>query len=110
ARYLAAHKNQWAGKIVFICQPAEERGGGADAMIKDGLFQRFPRPDFGIAIHVASEYPTGSIRYLAGYANANVDSVDIVVKGRGGHGAQPDMTIDPIVIAAKLVVDLQTIV
>jgi hippurate hydrolase len=110
ARFLAANKGLWAGKIVFICQPAEERGGGATAMLKDGLLQRFPRPDFGVAIHVASEFPTGSIRYLAGYANANVDSVDIVIKGRGGHGAQPDTAIDPIVIAAKLVLDLQTIV
>ncbi len=110
ARYLAAHENQWAGTVVFICQPAEERGGGATAMLKDGLFERFPRPDFGIALHVASEYPTGTIRYLSGFWAANVDSVDIVVKGRGGHGAHPDTTIDPIVIAAKLVVDLQTIV
>ncbi|MEX2316784.1 MAG: amidohydrolase [Pirellulales bacterium] len=110
ARYLAANKGKWAGKAVFICQPAEERGGGAQAMLKDGLFQRFPRPDFAVALHVASEYPTGSVRYLAGYANANVDSVDITIKGRGGHGAQPDTAIDPIVIAAKLVLDLQTIV
>jgi hippurate hydrolase len=110
ARYLASQKGQWAGKVVFICQPAEERGSGASAMLADGLLTKFPRPDFGVALHVASEYPTGSVRYLSGYANANVDSVDITIKGRGGHGAQPDTAIDPIVIAARLVLDLQTIV
>jgi amidohydrolase len=110
ARYLSANKDRWSGKIVFILQPAEETGSGAAAMLADGLFARFPRPDYAIALHVSSEYPTGTVRYLSGYANANVDSVDITIHGRGGHGAQPDTTIDPIVIAAKLVVDLQTIV
>jgi hippurate hydrolase len=110
ARYLADQKDRWSGTIVFICQPAEERGGGASAMLADGLFARFPRPDFAAALHVASEYPTGTVRYLAGYSNANVDSVDIVIKGKGGHGAQPHTTIDPVVIAARFVLDLQTIV
>jgi hippurate hydrolase len=110
ARYLAANKDRWKGKVVFLCQPAEERGLGAEAMLADGLFARFPRPDFAVALHVSSEYPTGTVRYLSGYANANVDSVDILIKGKGGHGAQPDTTIDPIVIAARLVLDLQTVV
>jgi hippurate hydrolase len=110
ARYLSKNKDRWSGKVVFLCQPAEERGLGAAAMLKDGLFARFPRPDYAVALHVASEYPTGTIRYFAGYANANVDSVDITIKGKGGHGAQPDTTIDPIVIAARLILDLQTIV
>ena len=79
-------------------------------MLEDGLFRRFPRPDFAVALHVAADVPSGKIEYLAGYAQANVDSVDITVKGRGGHGASPDTTIDPIVIAARLVLDLQTIV
>jgi hippurate hydrolase len=110
ARYLAENRRQWSGKVVFLLQPAEETGLGAAAMLADGLFARFPRPDYALALHVASEYPTGTIRYLSGYAAANVDSVDITIYGRGGHGAHPDTTIDPIVIAAKLVVDLQTIV
>ncbi len=110
ARYLAAHRDRWSGTIVFLFQPAEELGGGAQAMIDDGLFDRIPRPDFAVALHVASETPTGQCTYLPGYALANVDSIDILVKGRGGHGAYPETTIDPIVIAAKLVLDLQSIV
>ena len=110
ARYLASHRDAWSGTVVFIGQPAEELGAGAQAMLNDGLFARFPRPDFAVALHVAAEVPTGQVEYRPGYALANVDSVDITVKGRGGHGASPESTIDPIVIAAKLVLDLQTIV
>jgi amidohydrolase len=110
ARYLASHRDGWAGTIVFVFQPAEETGAGADAMIHDGLFARFPRPNFAVALHDSADVATGKITYHAGYALANVDSVDIVIKGRGGHGASPESTIDPIVIAAKLVLDLQTIV
>lgn len=110
ARYLAMHKDGWEGTVLFVFQPAEELGAGAQAMIADGLFAKFPRPDFAVALHDSADAPTGEIDYLAGYAMANVDSVDIVVKGRGGHGASPESTIDPIVIAARLVLDLQTIV
>jgi hippurate hydrolase len=110
ARYLAAHRDRWAGTAVFLFQPAEELGAGAEAMLNDGLLSRVPRPDFAVALHVSSDVPTGQIQCRAGYALANVDSVDIVVKGRGGHGASPETTIDPIVIAARLVLDLQTIV
>lgn len=110
ARYLAAHRERWSGTVVFLFQPAEELGGGAQAMIDDGLFDRIPRPDFAVALHVASETPTGKCTYVPGYALANVDSIDIQVKGRGGHGAYPETTVDPIVVAAKLVLDLQTIV
>jgi hippurate hydrolase len=110
AKYLAGHRKLWSGTVVFLFQPAEETSGGAQAMLDDGLFDRIPRPDFAVALHVASEVPTGQCTYLPGYALANVDSVDITVKGRGGHGAYPETTIDPIVIAAKLVLDLQTIV
>jgi amidohydrolase len=110
ARYLAARRDQWSGTVVFLFQPAEELGAGSLAMIDDGLFDRIPRPDYAVALHVASETPTGQCTYLPGFALANVDSVDIVVKGRGGHGAYPETTIDPIAIAAKLVVDLQTII
>ena len=110
ARYLAGHRDRWSGTVVFLFQPAEELGAGAEAMLNDGLLARFPRPDFAVALHVSADVPTGQIQYRPGYALANVDSVDIVVKGRGGHGASPETTIDPIVIAARLVLDLQTIV
>ena len=109
-RYLASHRDQWRGTLVAIFQPAEELGAGAKAMIEDGLLKRFPRPDFALAMHVASDVPAGTVEYLAGYAQANVDSVDIKVLGRGGHGAKPEATVDPVVVAAKLIVDLQTIV
>ncbi len=109
-RYLASHRDQWRGTLVAIFQPAEERGAGAKAMIADGLLTRFPRPDFALALHVAADSPAGTLGYLAGYAQANVDSVDITVRGRGGHGAYPETTVDPVVIAARLVLDLQTIV
>jgi amidohydrolase len=110
ARYLSAHKDEWSGTIVFIGQPAEEKGGGAKAMLEDGLFERFPRPDFAVALHVDSFLPAGMVAYRGGYAMANVDSCDITVKGRGGHGSYPQGCIDPIAQAAQLIVDLQTIV
>ena len=110
ARYLATHREGWSGTLMFVFQPAEELGAGAQAMLADGLFARFPRPDFAVALHVSADAPTGQVGYRPGFALANVDSVDIVVKGRGGHGASPEATIDPIVIAARLVLDLQTIV
>ncbi len=110
ARYLATHKDRWQGKIVFIGQPAEERIGGAKAMLEAGLYERFGKPDFALALHVSSRYPTGTIAYRGGFAMANVDSADITVRGVGGHGASPNTTIDPIVQAAQLVLALQTIV
>ncbi|MEX0612837.1 MAG: amidohydrolase [Pirellulales bacterium] len=110
ARYLAAHRDDWAGTVVFVFQPAEEMGAGAESMLADGLFARFPRPDFAVALHVSADTPVGQLGYRPGFAMANVDSVDIVIKGRGGHGASPETTIDPIIIAARLILDLQTIV
>ncbi len=110
ARYLASHKDRWRGTIVFIAQPAEERGLGARAMLEDGLYEKFGKPDFAIALHVAANLPAGLIGYRKGYALANVDSCDITVHGRGGHGAFPNTTVDPIVHAAQLVLALQTIV
>jgi amidohydrolase len=109
-RYLAEHRDAWQGTILAIFQPAEERGAGAQAMLDDGLFARFGRPDFAFALHVAADRATGKIACRTGYALANVDSVDVTIRGRGGHGAYPHTTIDPIVIAARLVLDLQTIV
>jgi len=110
ARYLAANKDRWSGTAMFIGQPAEERGSGAKAMLNDGLFTRFKKPDYALALHVDAELPTGQLGYRAGYALANVDSIDITMKGKGGHGAYPHTTIDPVVLAAHLVLDLQTVV
>jgi amidohydrolase len=110
ARFLAEHRELWSGRLMLIGQPAEERGAGAKAMLEDGLFVRFPKPDYAVALHVESATPTGKVALRAGYSLANVDSVDITVAGRGGHGAAPDTTVDPIVQAAELVMSLQTIV
>jgi hippurate hydrolase len=110
ARLLSQLKNQWRGTLVFIGQPAEERGGGARAMLKDGLFTKFPKPDYCVAWHVASELPAGTVGYCEGYALANVNSVDITIRGVGGHGAYPHTTKDPVVIAAQTIMALQTIV
>ncbi|HEX8202516.1 MAG TPA: amidohydrolase [Isosphaeraceae bacterium] len=110
ARWLADHKGRWGGTVVLIGQPAEEKIGGAKAMLADGLYTRFPRPDFALALHVAHDLETGKVGYRSGPAMAGSDSVDIVVRGRGGHGAMPHATVDPIVLAATLVLDLQTIV
>jgi hippurate hydrolase len=110
ARFLARAKPTWKGTALFVAQPAEERGSGAAKMLQDGLFQRFPKPKYAVALHVDSTLPAGKVGYAPGFALANVDSVDIVVRGKGGHGAFPHMTVDPIVVAARLVLDLQTIV
>jgi hippurate hydrolase len=110
AQYLAEHKGRWKGTVMLIGQPAEERVAGARAMLKDGLFERFPKPDYGVALHVDATLPTGSIGIAGGYVLANSDSVDVTILGRGGHGAAPHTTIDPIVTAAQFIVSLQTIV
>jgi hippurate hydrolase len=110
ARFLASHRDAWHGTLLLVGQPAEERGSGAKAMLDDGLFTRFPKPDFALALHVAPNLPAGKIAYRQGYSLANVDSVDILIKGVGGHGAYPHMTVDPIVQAAELIVSLQTVV
>jgi amidohydrolase len=109
-RYLANHKAAWRGTLMAIGQPAEERVLGAEAMLKDGLFERFPKPTFAIALHVDAALAAGKVGVRAGYSLANSDSIDITVKGKGGHGAYPHTTIDPIVQAADLVLALQTIV
>jgi hippurate hydrolase len=110
ARTLVALKDQWQGTLVFIGQPAEEVGGGARRMINDGLFKRFPRPDFCLGLHCDARKPIGHVAYAEGLLCANVDSIDITVLGKGGHGSAPHTTIDPIVIAARIVLDLQTLV
>lgn len=110
ARRLVALKDQWQGTLVMIAQPAEERGGGAKAMLEDGLYNRFPKPTHVIALHVNAGLPAGSVGVHSGYAMANVDSVDVTVRGVGGHGAYPHTTKDPVVLAAQIVTSLQTLV
>ena len=110
AEQLVKRKNQWQGTLMMVAQPAEEVGGGAKAMLKQGLFSQFPTPDKVIGLHVSAGIPAGKIGVVSGYALANVDSVDIIIKGKGGHGAYPHATIDPVVLAARTVLALQTIV
>ena len=110
ARRLVAMKDRWSGTLVMILQPGEEIGVGAKAMLDDGLYTRFPRPSHVIAFHDAASLPAGVIGYSQRYALANVDSVDITVKGVGGHGAYPHTTKDPIVLASRIVGALQTLV
>jgi len=109
ATLLAKHRNLWKGTVMFIGQPAEERVTGAKAMLADGLFKRFPKPDVALAIHDYAYLPAGTVGITPGYALANSDSVDLTVYGAGGHGAAPHTTVDPIVIAARIVNTLQTI-
>jgi amidohydrolase len=110
ARLLSSLKDRWAGTLVLIGQPAEERGIGARAMLTAGLYQKFPKPDFALALHDSASLPAGTVGTIEGFMMANVDSMDITVRGVGGHGAYPHTTKDPIVLAARIVVALQTIV
>ena len=109
AQNLIKMREDWSGTLVLNLQPAEERGSGARAMIRDGIFERFPRPDFNLALHVSADLPAGKVAYVPGWSMANVDSMDIIVKGIGGHGAYPHKTIDPIVLSAQLINNIQTI-
>ncbi|MSU20098.1 MAG: amidohydrolase [Pedosphaera sp.] len=110
ARVLASLKDQWKGTLVMIGQPAEERVGGAKAMLAAGLFTRFPKPDYCLALHVNAQLPAGSVGYTEGYMLANVDGLNVTIRGVGGHGAWPHTTKDPIVLAAQTILALQTIV
>jgi hippurate hydrolase len=110
ASIMAHSKESWHGTLMLIGQPAEETITGADKMIKDGLFTRFPKPDIGIAMHDTNNLPFGKVGITPGYAKANADSVRITVYGKGGHGAQPHTTVDPILIAARIAVTVQSIV
>ena len=109
ARTLVAMKGEWQGTLMFIAQPAEEATDGARMMLKDGLFTRFPKPDYAFALHT-SPGPYGTIAYNSGAMTSNSDAMEITFKGRGGHGSAPDKTIDPITIAAHFIVDVQTVV
>lgn len=110
ATLLARAKSRWSGTLVFVGQPAEEMLQGAEAMVKDGLLTRFPKPDFVVGLHDTNALPAGRIGMIAGPASAASNAVDITFYGRGGHGASPHRTIDPVVMAARAVVTLQTIV
>lgn len=110
ARELVAAKADWSGTLIMIAQPAEELGNGAQAMIADGLYSRFPVPDYNLALHVSAALPAGTVGYSPGFALANVDSVDITVKGVGGHGAYPHTTKDPVLVASSIVMSLQSLV
>jgi amidohydrolase len=110
ARRMAASRASWSGTLIMIAQPGEETSQGAKAMLEDGLFTRFPRPTHAIAFHDSATLPAGIIGYSVGPALANVDSVDMLVHGVGGHGAFPHTTRDPIVLASRIVTTLQTLV
>lgn len=109
ARRLAAMKNRWKGTVIFLVQPAEERVGGAKAMLADGLYTRFPKPDYALAFHVAAELPTGKISASEGLQYSSADSIDIMVPGIGAHGASAHKGKDPVYIASQIVVALQSI-
>jgi hippurate hydrolase len=110
AAEMARRKGDWHGTLILIGQPAEERIRGAKAMLKDGLFTRFPKPDFVVALHDSPNLPAGQVGLTSGFALASSDSVDLTIYGKGGHGAYPQTTVDPVVIAARTVLALQTIV
>jgi len=110
ARALGKLKDQWHGTILFVAQPAEEIGAGARALLKDGLYERFGKPDFALGFHDKADIQTGHIAVTEAYASANVDSVDVTVRGIGGHGAYPHKTKDPVVLAAEIINAWQTIV
>lgn len=110
ARQMAARKDQWSGTLVLIGQPAEERISGARMMMEDGLYKRFPKPDYALAYHVSAQRPAGRIKVPMGIAYSSSDSVDIIVHGVGAHGASPHKGVDPVLVASQIVVSLQSIV
>jgi len=110
ARQLAARREDWSGTLVLIGQPAEEIGSGARAMLEDGLYERFPKPDYALAFHVSSLHPAGKIEVPFGIAYSSVDTVDVAVHGIGAHGAYPHRGVDPVLVASQIVVSLQSVV
>lgn len=110
AKVLSQLKDQWRGTLVIIGQPSEEIAGGARAMLADGLYTRFPKPDYAIALHDSADQETGKVNVTPGYSMASSTSVDIKIRGIGGHGSRPDATKDPVVVAAQVILALQTIV
>ena len=110
AKMLTELKSRWSGTLVMLGQPAEETGDGANAMLRDNLYTNIPKPDFAIALHDKPELETGKVGYTPGYAMASATSIDIKIRGVGGHGSAPELTKDPIVVSAQVVMALQTIV
>lgn len=110
AKMLSELKDQWRGTLIILGQPAEETIDGARAVLQDGLYERFPKPDYTIALHDSADLEAGKVGYTPGYAMASSNSVDIKIRGLGGHGARPESTKDPIVVAAQVIMALQTIV
>lgn len=110
ATLLAHSKERWRGTVMMVGQPAEESGAGARQMLDDGLFKRFPRPDFAVAVHNLANGASGTVEYVSGFAFASVDSVDVTLYGKGGHGAYPHTTVDPVLLAARTVLAFQTII
>jgi hippurate hydrolase len=110
ARIMAQRRGAWRGTLMLVGQPAEEITSGASAMLADGLFTRFPKPDYAISMHDEPSLPSGQIGFHAGFFRASLDSVDVTIFGRGGHGGRPQNTVDPIVIAARAILGIQTIV
>lgn len=110
ARQLMQMKKQWSGTLILIAQPAEERGAGARAMLQDGLYERFPKPDYAVAFHVSANEPSGKIQVSLDSVYSSVDTVDIVVHGIGTHGAAPHKGVDPVLVASQIVVSLQSVV
>lgn len=109
ARQMAARKANWSGTLVLIAQPAEERIFGARMMVEDGLYSRFPKPDYALAFHVSADMATGRIAAPLGITSSSSDSVDIAVKGVGTHGAYPHLGVDPVLVASQIVVSLQSL-
>ena len=110
AKMLAQMKSQWHGTLMLIGQPAEEVVKGADGMLRDHLYERFPKPDYAIAFHDNATLPAGQVGYTPGYLMASADSINVTIRGLGGHGASPQTTKDPVVMAAQFINALQTIV
>ena len=110
AKVLAEKKGEWHGTLIILGQPAEETIDGARAVLRDGLYSKVPKPDFCVALHDSAEIETGKVGYVPGYAMASSTAVDIKVRGLGGHGSKPEATKDPVVVAAQVVMALQTII
>ncbi|MFH0989575.1 MAG: amidohydrolase [bacterium] len=110
AKLLTTLKDRWSGTLIMIGQPAEERGSGAKALLRGGLYSKFPKPDYALALHNDAFLETGKVSFVEGYVAASVTSVDLIVRGQGGHGALPQTTKDPVVMASQIVLALQTIV
>lgn len=109
ARYLNEARQRWSGTLLLVGEPAEEIGEGAQKLLQDGLFERFPKPDFALALHVEPNLEAGTVGYRSGYMMACADLVKVTMRGRGGHGATPHLTVDPVAQAARLIVDLPSI-